>query len=86
MKQRVGLTRSATATRPECVVVVEPTWDAIATAAANKFNKLSFKQIRRLVPRGVAIKTFPRRLQLCLGEQTQQSTRCADIRGHVGRE
>lgn len=59
MKQRVGLTRSATATRPECVVVVEPTWDAIATAAANKFNKLSFKQIRRLVLRGVSDQDLP---------------------------
>ena len=45
---RLGLTRSATARQPESVVLVEPSYDAIVRAAANKL-KMSAKHVTRLV-------------------------------------
>lgn len=49
-KVRLGLTRSETSKQAESVVLVEPTYDAIAKAAAHKL-KLGAKAIKRLVLR-----------------------------------
>ena len=57
MPVRIGLTKLATATRPDSVAICEPTWVAIATVAANKL-KLPHRQIKRLV------------LKSCVGEHT----------------
>jgi len=50
VKVRLGLTRSGTAKLPECVVLVEPNYEAITRAAVGKL-KLAARSSKRLVLR-----------------------------------